>query len=226
MTVSQGEAFDPAPANIEKHLTRSKLPNGMKVVMLPKSTRGGTVVASVEIRFGDEKSLAGKTAAGDITGALLMRGTKTRTRQQIQDEMVKLNARIAVFGGVNGANASVQTTSENLVPALRLVADMLREPVFPDSEFDQVKKQRVAGIENRRTEPGSLAPLALERTLSVFPRNDPRHVGTIDEDIEDTGTVTLDDVKKFYNQFYGASHGELVIVGQFDTTAAGKAAAD
>jgi len=226
MTVSQGEAFDPAPANIENHLTRSKLPNGMKVVMLPKSTRGGTVVASVEIRFGDQNSLAGKSAIGDITGALLMRGTKTRTRQQIQDEMVKLNARITVFGGVNGANASVQTTSENLVPALRLVADMLREPVFPDSEFDQVKKQRIAGIENRRTEPGSLAPLALERTLNVFPRNDPRHVGTIDEDIEDTGRVTLDDVRTFYTQFYGASHGEVVIVGQFDTAAAGKGAAD
>ena len=132
----------------------SKLPNGMKVVMLSKSTRGGTVVASVQIRFGDEKSLEGKSAMGDIAGALLMRGTKTRTRQQIQDEMVKLNARINVSGGVDGANATVQTTSENLIPALRLVADMLREPVFPDSEFDQVKKQRVTGIESGRTDPG------------------------------------------------------------------------
>jgi zinc protease len=226
MKVSQGEAFDPVPANIEKHLTRSQLPNGLKVVMLPKSTRGETVVASLQIRFGDEKSLAGKSATGDIAGALLMRGTKTRTRQQIQDEMVKLNARINVSGGVDRANATVQTTSENLVAALRLAADMLRDPVFPDSEFDQVKKQRLAGIENRRTEPGALAPLALERTLNPYPRNDPRYVGTIDEDIEDTSKVTLDDVKKFYTQFYGASHGELVIVGQFDTSAAGKAAAD
>jgi len=226
MNVSQGEAFDPAPANIEKHLTRSNLPNGLKLVMLPKSTRGGTVVASLQFRFGDEKSLAGRSAAGDIAGALLMRGTKTRTRQQIQDEMVKLNARITVGGGVDGAIATLQTTSANLVPALRLVADMLREPVFPDSEFDQVKKQRIAGIENRRTEPGALAPLALERTLNPFPRNDPRYVGTIDEDIEDTAKVSLDDVKMFYTQFYGASHGELVIVGRFDTTAAGKAAAD
>jgi zinc protease len=226
MTISQGEAFDPAPANIEKHLTRSRLSNGLKVVMLPKSSRGGTVVASLQVRFGDEKSLAGKSATGGIAGALLMRGTKNRTRQQIQDEMVKLNARINVSGGVNGANATIQTTSENLVPALALVADMLRAPIFPDSEFDQVKKQRLAGIENRRTEPGSLASLALERTLNTYPRNDPRYVGTIDEDIEDTSKVTLDDVKKFYSQFYGASHGELVIVGQFDTSAAGKAAAD
>jgi zinc protease len=226
MTVSQGEAFDPTPANIEKHLTRSQLPNGLKLDMLPKSTRGGTVVASLQIRFGDEKSLAGKNAIGDMTGALLMRGTKTRTRQQIQDEMVKLNARITVNGNVDSANASIQTTAENLIPALRLAADILRAPSFPDSEFDQVKKQRIAGIENRRTEPGSLAPLALERALFTYPRTDPRYAGTIDEDIEDTNKVTLDDVRKFYAQFYGASHGELVIVGQFDAAAAAKAAAE
>ena len=224
MKVSQGEAFDPTPANVEKHLTRSKLSNGLNVVMLPKTTRGGLVLASLQIRFGDLKSLEGKDATGNLTGALLMRGTKTRTRQQIQDEMVKLNARINVGGGVSGANATIQTTAENLVPAMRLVADMLRDSIFPDSEFDQVKKQRVAGIESRRTDPGGIASLALARTLSVYPRNDPRYVPTVDESIEDINKVSLDDVKKFYAQFYGASHGEMVIVGQFDTAAAGKAA--
>jgi zinc protease len=226
LSVAAGEAFDPTPANIEKHLTRSTLPNGLKMVLLPKSTRGGTVLATVQIHFGDEKSLSGKNAVAGLTGALLMRGTKTRTRQQIQDELVKLNARINVNGGVNGASATIQTTSENLVAALRLAADILREPSFPDSEFDQVKKQRVAGIENRRTEPGALAPLALERTLNPFPRNDPRYVGTIDEDIEDTSKVALDDVKKFYSEFYGGSHGEVVVVGQFDPALVSKTAGE
>jgi len=225
LTVSQGDAFDPSPANIEKHLTRSKLPNGLKVVMLPKSSRGGTVLASLQVRFGDEKSLAGKSAIGDMAGSLLMRGTKTRTRQQIQDEMVKLNARINVSGSVDGASASVQTTEANLIPALQLAAEILRSPSFPDNEFDQIKKQRLAAIENRRTEPNALASLALERALSPYPRNDVRYTPTIDEDIEDVSKVTLDEVKKFYAQFYGASHGELVIVGQFDPAAVSKEAA-
>ena len=161
LSVSPGEAFDPTPANIEKHLTRAKLPNGMKLVMLPKTTRGGTVSATIQLRFGDEKSLTGLRATGDLTGALLMRGTKTKTRQQLQDEMVKLNARINVNGGAGRATATINTTEENLVPALRLAVEMLREPAFPDAEFDQVKKQRVAGIENNRTDPAALAPLAL-----------------------------------------------------------------
>ena len=194
--------------------------------MLPKTNRGGTVSAMLQIEFGDEKALAGKNAVGSMTGTLLMRGTKNRSRQQIQDEMVKLNARINVSGGVSGATATIQTTEENLIPALRLAAEILREPSFPDSEFDSAKKQMIAGIENRRTEPDALAPLALDRALNPFPRNDVRYVGTIDEQIEDAGKVTLDDVKKFHAQFYGASHGELVIVGQFDPAALSKTAAE
>jgi zinc protease len=223
-SVAGGEAFDPTPANIEKHLMRSQLTDGLKLAMLPKTSRGETVSALLDVEFGDASSLAGKNAIGSMTGAMLMRGTKNRTRQQIQDEMVKLNAQINVSGGVTGAVASIQTTGENLIPALRLAAEMLREPSFPDSEFDSAKKQRIAGIENRRTEPGALAPLALERVLNPFPKNDVRYIGTIEEQVDNSGKVTLDDIKQFHQQFYGTSHGELVIVGQFDPAAAGKAA--
>src|SRR5262249_4203858 len=55
-TVSEGEAFDPSPSNIESRVTRSNLPGGLKMSLLPKKTRGGTVVASITIRYGDEKS--------------------------------------------------------------------------------------------------------------------------------------------------------------------------
>ena len=49
-----------------------------------------------------------------------------------------------------------------------------------------------------------------------YPRGDVRYVSTIDEQIEDVKKVTLDDVRKFYTQFYGAGEGEIVISGQFD----------
>lgn len=226
LDVASVAEFDPSPANIEKHITRSKLPNGLKVAMLPKPTRGNTVVATIDLNFGDENSLSGLSATGSLAGSLLMRGTKTRTRQQIQDEMVKLNATINVGGSVDGAFATVQTKQENLVPALQLVADILRNPAFPDNEFEQAKKQRLAGLENRKSQPDALAPLALARALNQYKRKDPRYVGTIEEDLEDANGVTLDEVKAFYSRFYGASNGEVVIVGQFDPAAANKAVAD
>src|SRR5205085_11330807 len=127
--VHEAGEFEPTPSNIEKHLTRLTLPNGMKLDVLNRPSKGGQVSANVELRFGDEKSLAGKNAVAQLTGSLLMRGTKSKSRQQIQDETDRLNARIAVGGGRGGGgggvslgavSASAQTVSENLAPALKL----------------------------------------------------------------------------------------------------------
>jgi zinc protease len=202
------------------------LPDGLKVVMLPKTTRGSSVSATVQLHFGDEKSLAGKRAIGTMTGDLLMRGTLSHTRQQIQDQMVRLNARINVSGGVSGASASIQTTANHIVRALQLAEEILRQPSFPEAEFEQTKKQRIAALESAKSDPARLAQLALERNLNPFKATDVRYVGTIDEEIAELNKVTLEDVKKFHAQFYGASHGELVAVGEFDPTRFGKIAAN
>lgn len=226
LSVSAGEAFDSSPANVEKRLTRAALPGGMKLAMLPKTSRGGTVTATIQLRFGDQQSLTGLRPTADLTGAMLGRATKTRSRQQLQDEMLKLNARITVTGGGGRATATIGTTEANLVPALRLAVEMLREPDFQAAEFDQVKKQRVAGLDNNRTDPAALAPLALSRAMNSFPRGDVRYVGTIDEQIADLNKVSLDDLRAFHAKFYGASHGEIVVVGQFKEAEVRAAAAD
>ena len=198
----------------------------MKLAMLAKASRGEIVTATIQLRFGDDRSLAGLRSTAELAGMLLGRATRTRTREQLQDEMLRLNARINVTGGAGRASATIGTTEANLVPALRLAVEMLREPVFPDAEFDQARKQRLAGIENNRTEPAALAPLALSRAMNPFPRGDVRYVGTIDEQIADTSAVTLDEVRKFHARFYGASHGEIVVVGQFKEAAVRAAAAE
>ena len=224
MTVSAGEAFDPTPANIEKHVSRATLPGGLHLVLLPKTTRGETVSVTINLNFGDEKALQGRRGAASMAGSLLMRGTLNHTRQQLQDEMVRLNARISVNGSISGANADITTTQANLIPALRLAAEILKEPSFPEAEFEQVKKQRIAGLENGKTDPGGLARLELDRSLNRFPRTDIRYVATIDESIAETNATTLDDARKFYKDFYGASNGAIVATGQFDPAAFTKAA--
>ena len=49
--VEDGEVFDPSPANIEARTQRITLPSGLKLVLLPKKTRGGTVVAHADAAF-------------------------------------------------------------------------------------------------------------------------------------------------------------------------------
>jgi zinc protease len=215
--VSAGEAFDPSPSNIESRVLRSTLPGGLKMSLLSRKTRGGTVVASVTIRFGDEKSLMGKSAIAGIAGGLLMRGTRSKSRQQIQDEIDRLKAHLGVSGSITSATASIETIEANLPGALRLAAEILREPAFPESEFETVRQQRIAAAEAGRSEPQVLAFTEFQRRVNPYPRGDARYVSTADEQIEDLKKVTLDDVRKFYQQFYGASVGEVAVSGQFNT---------
>ena len=224
--IAAGEAFNPTPANIESRVTRSRLPGGVKVVLLPKKTRGGTVSALVTVRLGDEKSLFGKAMAAQFAGGLLMRGARNKTREQIQEEMDRLKARMNVTGGATNATATIETVEANLPAVLRLAAEVLREPSYPEKEFEQLRQQRIAAVEGSRSDPGSLASVELQKRMNPYPRGDVRYVSTPEEQIEDLKKVTLEEVHRFHDQFYGASAGELVVVGQFDQAEVQKVAAD
>jgi zinc protease len=120
--------------------------------------------------------------------------------------------------------SAISTTAENLIPALELALEILREPAFPESDFDQIRKQEIAQIDRGRTEPAVLVQQALQSNLSPFPRTDVRHVRTIDEEIADLNKLTLNDVKTFHQQFYGAAQGELIVVGKVDAASIENAA--
>ncbi|HEY7910554.1 MAG TPA: insulinase family protein, partial [Blastocatellia bacterium] len=214
--VAEGEAFDPSPANIESRAVRATGPGGLKMVFVPKQTRGDAVVATMTLRIGDEKSLMNRGTAGEFTGRMLMRGTQKRTRQQIQDELDKLKARAFVSGGSTSINAFIETTRENLPAVMRLVAEILREPAFPEAEFEKLKQEAITSIESQRNEPQAAALIAFNRHLNPYPKEDVRYTGTLEEELADIKALSLDDVKKFYADFYGASTGELAVVGDFD----------
>jgi zinc protease len=224
-TVAAGEAFDPSPANIEARTTRTTA-GGLKLALLQKKTRGGKVVAQMTLRYGDEKSLMNRVTAAQLAGAMLMRGTAKHTRQQIQDELDRLKARASVFGGATQAVVTIETTRENLPAVMRLAAEILREPSFPASEFELLKQEQLANIEQNKSEPTQIAFTAFGRTLSPFPKGDVRYISTSEEDVADVNAVTLDQAKQFYQDFYGASNGTLTVIGDFDNAEISKLAGD
>jgi zinc protease len=214
--VAAGEAFDPSPSNIEQRTTRYTLANGMKVAFLPKATRGQTVNARFRVILGDEEALTGRTTAGSIAGQMLMRGSSGHTRQQIQDEFDRIQASASVSGSGGQASGGVQTTRENLGEALRLMAEIVREPTFPAAEFETLKEQRLAGIEQQRSEPAALAQTALGRHMNPAPPGHPSYTPTIDESLAALRAVTLDEARAFHRDFYGPQLGTLAVVGDFD----------
>ena len=80
--------------------------------------------------------------------------------------MDRLKAQINVSGGATSASASIETMEANLPGALRLAAEILREPAFPDSEFETVRQQRIAAAEASRSDPQALAITEFQRRMN------------------------------------------------------------
>ena len=217
--VAAGEAFDPTPSNLEARTERLQLPNGMKVALLPKKTRGETAQIELRLDIGDTESLRNSNPASSFTAAMLERGTAKHDRQAFADALDKLRAKLDIGGG--GANVAVAaTTVRASVPdVLRLAAEALREPAFTPSEFEQLKRERLAGLEQSRTDPTAIARRAAARAGNPYPPDDVRYTPTLDEEITRVNATDLAALRAFHAKFYGTSHAELAIVGDFDAAA-------
>jgi zinc protease len=214
--ISAGESFDPTPENVEARVKRPVLPSGVKTALLAKKTRGEIANLRLTLRFGNDQSLKRWTTTAEFVGPLMRRGTKDMTRQQLDDELDKLKARVTIASDAGVLTVNVECKRENLPAVLKLVGKMLREPSFPADEFDVLKRQTLKQLEEGLAEPQQLAQRALRRAVSTTDKDDVTYTPTIEEDIERTKAVTLDKVKQLYREQIGGQHGELVVVGDFD----------
>ena len=214
--VAAGEAFDPTPANLEARTERVKLGNGMTLALLPKKTRGEIVRFSLRLRFGDEASLKGTSPAAGLAGSMLQLGTRERSRQQFDDALDALRAKVAMGGGSTQASASGETVRANLGGVLTLVAEAMKSPAFDAGEFDKLVRANLASIEKSRTDPQAIAGREFNRHLKPWPPGDVRETPTFEESMARLRAAKLDDARAFHARFYGASNAELAIVGDFD----------
>ncbi len=217
--IAQGEAFAPTPENCDRRDQRKVLAETIKLAEFPKKTRGNTVNLSMVFRLSNLESSRGKGAAPGSVASMLMRGSKKHTREQIADELDRLKARASLSSDSNGCTLSIETTRDNLIPTLQLMGEVLREPAWNEKEFELHKQQLLAGTEELRNDPESQASIALQRHLSPYPADDPRHEDSVDEMLESEKKLTLQDIRSFYEATYGASEVEAAVVGDFDAAA-------
>ncbi|KRC31191.1 MULTISPECIES: pitrilysin family protein [unclassified Lysobacter] len=217
--IAAGEQFDASPANIQARTETFTLGDGLKVSLLPKKTRGGTVVVNARFRFGDLASLQGRTAAGSVAGALLMRGAAGLSREQIDQRFEALKTEVGVGGGLQAAGIGMTTRREQLAEALTLAAQVLRKPDYPQSEFEQLRLQSITGLEAARKEPDTVADMALAQYFDPWPEGHPLRWRSIDQSIADLKALKVEDLRAFHRDFYGSADGEISVVGDFDPVA-------
>ena len=214
--IGTGEIFDASPANLDARTRRVTLASGLKLALLSKKTRGETVKLRFSMHFGSEQNLQNERVAGGLAPRLVGLGTKTRTRAQIEDAFDALKTDWSVDGTAWAASARLDAKRVNLKEALTLLAEVLREPTFPPSEFDQLVRREIADLESRSTEPRAIAGVKLLRTAEPYPASDVRYTADFAEQIRLLKDLNRDAVASFYQKFWGANNAELAIVGDFD----------
>jgi zinc protease len=211
----QGEAFDPSPANIDARTLLGNVSN-IKYGLLPKKTRGESVNVQLTARFANVEALKGKRVISDLTKDMLNKGTSKHTRQQINDEFDKLKARVNFYSAPNDITFMLETERKNIPAVMSLVGEILKEPTFPADELEKLKNEKISQWEQQKSEPQYQASNTLTRYMEPYPKDDPRYTPTADEEIEEIKKVTVEDVKKFYKDFYGMSNATMAAVGDFD----------
>ncbi|MBL9016316.1 MAG: insulinase family protein [Myxococcales bacterium] len=215
----QGEVFAATLDNIEARTTRRELKGGIKATLLPKKTRGGKVELRLALHWGDEKTLQNKAVVADLAAALLQRGTTKKSYQELQDAENALKSQISIGGGASGYTVRIETFRDKLPAALALAAEMLQSPSFPEKELELVRQEQLAALEQQLQDPQVVAWVTLSQLTSKWPKGDPRHSMSVQEQIDAVKAVKASDIKAFYRQFVGAGHGELSVVGDFDAAA-------
>ena len=172
--------------------------------------------AVLTLHFGDLTSLAGRNEVGDAVAALLDKGTKTLSRQQVQDRLDALKTELSVSASPGRVSLALRSRRDQLPAAIALVGELLRQPVFPAEALDELKRQSLAAIEQQRKEPRAIARNIQERLANPYPRDDVRYVPTFDEMVQDVDTLDIDKLRAFHERFYGAAHAEFAAVGAMD----------
>jgi zinc protease len=210
--LAAGETFDPSPGNIEARLQRRTLANGIHAGLLPKRTRGATVIAKLDLHWGNEESMRGRNVACTLAGEMLMRGSARHTRAELRDAFERLQATVSI----GAAGATLETRREHLAEALRLVAEVLRQPAFPPQEFAELKRSSITSAEARRSDPSAVAAEHLQRYLEPYPKGHWLYTESPDERIAALNAATLEDARACYRDLVGASGADFAAVGDFD----------
>jgi zinc protease len=193
--VTAGEAFDPTPANLTARTERFTLPNGLKVSLLRKKTRGATVDFELRMDYGNVESLRDTVPLPGLTAAMLTRGTRSLDRQAFDDA---LDERKASCSSPRAPARSWEAARPSPRISPTCCGSHRRRSLRPRSSPRSSTSSGASGARAsnkaaaiRRRSPAA----AIGREGNPYPPGDVRYVPTIDEEIALLDRTTVDAVK-------------------------------
>jgi predicted Zn-dependent peptidase len=193
-------------------LQRATLKNGVKVV-LARRTESPTVVMSMMFDAGYcTDKFGGKPGLANLSMNMLDEGTKTLNSLQINEKLQLLGASLNSYSDLDFSYVGLNTLKQSLDPSLDIMADVILNPAFPESDLNRLKNQQLSSIANEMKEPQSMIMRVMPELL--YGKDHPYGMpmtGTGDEN--SVKTLGLEDVRGFYQHWIRPNNATLVVTG-------------
>jgi zinc protease len=200
----------PKATTIAERVQRTQLANGATLIVLenhatPSVAIRGTLLAGGYFDPSNKHGLAG------ITAAMLERGTLKRTKLQIAQSLESVGASVSFSGDTFTVNIGGRSLAKDLPMVLDTLAEELREPAFPADELEKMKSASIVAIRERRLNTGFRS---YQRFVNLdYPKDSPFYVPENDTLIASIQSVTVADVRKYYQEHFGGRSLILTVVG-------------
>ncbi|CAN5491545.1 pitrilysin family protein [soil metagenome] len=211
------DSFPMTNLEIEARTVKTVLPGGMKIATLTRPSKGDRVIGIFHTHWGSLDTLRGRRADSLLLSSMMLKGTASMNRQALNDKLNALDATISVTAGASGASVDFSVPKANFAQMVELVRDILRKPVFPETEFEQARRAAVSANQASLNNPGTLANIALWRNQIRYPDDDPRSIWDLKQTLRASQTATLAATQAFYETFAGANVSELAVVGPVES---------
>ncbi|MDT5294955.1 MAG: zinc protease, partial [Acidobacteriota bacterium] len=205
-----GEAKEGGGAGLASRVTRERLETGAVLLVLENA---GTPTVSVRgsLRAGSYFEPKGKPGLAGITAEMLKRGTRRRGKLELAGALEQVGADIEFDAGVFVVQVSARSLAQDFPALASTLAEMLREPSFPADELEKLKQQTIAAI---REQQADTSWRAYERlTQTVFDEENPFYTHAGERLVESISSITVGDVRDFYEKFYGGRSLILSVAG-------------
>jgi zinc protease len=206
-------AFGPALHSLPgpDDIKRVELPNGMIVLARP-NFNSPSVIINGFLKAGSLFEPDDKLGLAGFTASALMRGTQERDFQSIYESLESVGAGLGFSGGTHTTSFSGRALAEDLDMLFDLIAQALRDPVFPHDQVERLRAQILTGLAIRAQDTGEMASLAFDELVYAgHPYGRPD-----DGTMETVQAVTCQDLLDFHRRHYGSAGMVVVVVGGVD----------
>jgi zinc protease len=198
----------------------AKLDNGMDLLVverrdLPK------VAVTLATRAGSMDDPSGKEGLASLEVETIKRGTKTKKALEIDDALGDLGTSIEGAANPEYSTLTFEVLQRNLAPALAVLADVARNPSFPQDEVDREKKKRLDALAQAENEPNAIAR-RVGQILAFGPSHPYGHpTGGFPSTVE---KLTPEDFSRFHDLYWRPGGSALILVGDISLAEASELA--